>query len=139
MIGATRLELSLSGSERDVRVGGRRVGHILDPATGEPAAFAGSVTVWRERALVADILSTALYVKGPERGLAWADARDVAAAITAGTSHTCALLDDGEVKCWGTLTSGAIVLVLGMVICAQGGIGRVAAAGQWAMRATRSR
>ena len=67
------------GSERDVTVGGTRVGHIFDPRTGRPAPFAGSVTVWHERGLVADILSTALYVMGPEDGLRWAAANQVAA------------------------------------------------------------
>ena len=68
-----------SGSERDVVVRGVRVGHILDPRTGRPAPFSGSVTVWHQTGLAADILSTALYVMGPEQGLAWADAHDVAA------------------------------------------------------------
>jgi thiamine biosynthesis lipoprotein len=73
--------LSTSGSsERDLRVGDTRVGHILDPRTGRPAPFDGSVVVWHERALVADILSTALYVMGPEDGVAWAAARGLAAA-----------------------------------------------------------
>ncbi len=67
------------GSERDLHVHGRRVGHILDPRTGRPAAFHGSVTVWHERALAADILSTALYVMGADDGLRWADAHGVAA------------------------------------------------------------
>jgi thiamine biosynthesis lipoprotein ApbE len=31
--------------------------------------------------LTADILSTALYVMGPERGLVWADAHDVEAVF----------------------------------------------------------
>jgi thiamine biosynthesis lipoprotein len=75
----TRGSLSTSaGSERDLAVNGARVGHIFDPRTGRPAAFAGSVTVWHERGLVADILSTALYVMGPEDGLRWADARGLA-------------------------------------------------------------
>ena len=68
------------GSERDVRVNGRRVGHILDPRTGRPASYAGSVIVWHERGLVADILSTALYVMGPVEGLNWANTHYVAAA-----------------------------------------------------------
>ena len=73
--------LSTSGSsERDLRVGNIRVGHILDPRTGKPATFAGAVVVWHERALVADILSTALYVMGPDDGLRWASARGIAAA-----------------------------------------------------------
>jgi FAD:protein FMN transferase len=68
-----------SGSERDQTAKNQRVGHILDPRTGRPAPFAGSVTVWHERGLVADMLSTALYVMGPEDGLAWAEARGLSA------------------------------------------------------------
>jgi FAD:protein FMN transferase len=70
-----------AGSERDLSVEGRRVGHILDPRTGRPALFSGSVVVWHERALVADLLSTALYVMGPEAGSAWAQERGIAAAF----------------------------------------------------------
>jgi thiamine biosynthesis lipoprotein len=69
------------GSERDLRVRGRRVGHILDPRTGQPAPFDGSVTVWHERGLIADILSTALYVMGRENGLVWAEARGISAVF----------------------------------------------------------
>ena len=67
-----------AGSERDLVVNGARVGHILDPRTGRPAAFSGSVTVWHERGLAADALSTALYVMGPAAGLRWAEARGLA-------------------------------------------------------------
>jgi FAD:protein FMN transferase len=66
------------GSERDLQVGSRRVSHILDPRSGRPVAFAGSVSVWHESALVADILSTALYVMGPNDGLDWAKIRSLA-------------------------------------------------------------
>lgn len=79
-----------AGSERDLQVNGRRIGHILDPRTGYPAPFTGSVTVWHERALVADILSTALYVLGPEEGLPWAEARNLAACFF--------VTQDGEVS-----------------------------------------
>jgi thiamine biosynthesis lipoprotein len=75
-----------AGTERDLSVSGRRVGHILDPRTGDPATFDGSVTVWHERGLVADILSTALYVMGPEVGRRWAEARGIA---------VCYLIPDG--------------------------------------------
>jgi thiamine biosynthesis lipoprotein len=68
------------GSERDVYLGDVRIGHILDPRTGRPASFSGSVVVWHQQALVADILSTALYVMGPEEGLRWAEARGLTAA-----------------------------------------------------------
>ncbi|MBI4472528.1 MAG: FAD:protein FMN transferase [Acidobacteria bacterium] len=56
-----------------------RPGHILDPRTGRPAAFNGSVVVWHDRALVADILSTALFVMGPEDGLRWAESKGYSA------------------------------------------------------------
>jgi thiamine biosynthesis lipoprotein len=69
------------GSERDLVVNGRRVAHHLDPRTGQPAAFTGTVTVWHQRALVADILSTALYVMGPREGLSWAEDRGIAACF----------------------------------------------------------
>jgi thiamine biosynthesis lipoprotein len=68
-----------AGSERDLVVKGVRIGHIFDPRTGRPAPFDGSVTVWHGRGLAADVLSTALYVMGPEAGLRWAEARGIAA------------------------------------------------------------
>jgi thiamine biosynthesis lipoprotein len=58
-------------SERGIRVGGRRYGHILDPHTGRPALDFGSLTVWTDDPLTADCLSK-LYVLGPERAVAWA-------------------------------------------------------------------
>ena len=67
------------GSERDRWVRGVRIPHHLDPRTGSPAAFNGSVSVWHTSALAADALSTALFVMGPEAGVAWADERGVAA------------------------------------------------------------
>lgn len=68
--------VSTSGnSERGIQVDGVRLGHILDPRTGEPAPDFGSLTVWAEDALRADCLSTGLYVLGPEAALAWAASR----------------------------------------------------------------
>ena len=61
------------GSERDlVLESGARFGHIIDPRTGRPVSRSASVTAWHEDAFAADVLSTALYVMGPEEGLAWA-------------------------------------------------------------------
>lgn len=48
---------------------GERFHHLLEPATGYPARRAVSATVWAETAMDADILSTAVFVLGPERGL----------------------------------------------------------------------
>ena len=56
-----------------------RPGHIRDPRTGAPAPFDGSVTVLADTGFAADALSTALFVLGPEEGLAFADRRGIAA------------------------------------------------------------
>jgi thiamine biosynthesis lipoprotein len=70
-LGLSRLCVATSGdSERGREIAGRRIGHILDPRTGEPAPDFGSVTVVAPSALAADILSTACFVLGPEAGLA---------------------------------------------------------------------
>jgi thiamine biosynthesis lipoprotein len=69
------------GSEKDLWVDGERVGHILDPETGFPAPAAGSVVVWSQSALDADVASTALYVMGREAGVEWAERRNLAACF----------------------------------------------------------
>ena len=55
--------------ERYFMVDGRRYHHILDPKTGHPASRCVSATVWTATAMDADILSTALFVLGPQEGL----------------------------------------------------------------------
>jgi thiamine biosynthesis lipoprotein len=67
------------GSERDLVVNGVRVAHHLDPRTGRPATYTGSVTVWHRSGLAADVLTTALYVMGPDEGVRWAQTRGIAA------------------------------------------------------------
>lgn len=61
-----------SGSEKSFVAGGRRFCHIVDPRSGEALPPRGSVSVIHPSALVADALSTALYVMGPREGLRWA-------------------------------------------------------------------
>ena len=51
-------------------IDGRRYHHIIDPRTGYPATQCRSVTVWAEDAVTADALDDAVFVLGPERGLA---------------------------------------------------------------------
>lgn len=50
---------------------GRRYGHILDPRSGRPAEGVLSVTVAAPTAALADALSTAFYVLGPDPSLAY--------------------------------------------------------------------
>lgn len=54
-------------------------GHLIDPRTGRAAAFHGSASVVADTALRADALSTALFVLGPEEGVAFADRRGIPA------------------------------------------------------------
>jgi thiamine biosynthesis lipoprotein len=62
---------STSGDyERAFIKDGRRYHHILDPATGEPARGARSVTIVSTRAVLADGLSTGVFVLGPTAGMA---------------------------------------------------------------------
>jgi thiamine biosynthesis lipoprotein len=62
---------STSGDyERFFMKNGRRYHHILDPATGEPARGARSVTIVANRGVIADGLSTGVFILGPEKGMA---------------------------------------------------------------------
>ncbi len=61
---------------------GKIYSHILDPATGRPIQHKlASVTVIAPNGLTADGLATTLYVMGPERGMAWIEARPDCAAL----------------------------------------------------------
>jgi len=68
-----------SGSEKSFTVGDKTFSHIIDPRTGVAVPPRGSVSVIDNSAFVADILSTALYVMGPEAGMIWAKSHDVTA------------------------------------------------------------
>ncbi len=66
--------LATSGnSERNLVIGERTYSHILDPRSGKPVPDFGSLTVWADNALVADCLSTGLYVLGPDGAIDWAE------------------------------------------------------------------
>jgi thiamine biosynthesis lipoprotein len=68
-----------SQSERSVRAAEGPIGHILDPRSGKPVPAWGSVTVVARDPAVADVVSTALLVLGPNTGYQWARERaDVA-------------------------------------------------------------
>jgi thiamine biosynthesis lipoprotein len=74
--------LGTSGSEKQFfRHQGRRLSHVLDPRTGWPAEGVLSATVAAPTAALADAISTALFVMGPDRAIAWCEARKELAAI----------------------------------------------------------
>jgi thiamine biosynthesis lipoprotein len=54
---------------------GVRYHHIFDPATGYPARDLASVSVLSDDPVAADCYATAVFVLGPERGLAFLNAR----------------------------------------------------------------
>ena len=55
-----------AAGEQHFEAGGRRFGHVLDPRTGWPAAGVRSASVVTSEAAVADALSTAFLVGGPD-------------------------------------------------------------------------
>jgi thiamine biosynthesis lipoprotein len=63
--------LSVSGSLGQwSEIAGRRYGHVIDPRSGEPLTVARQAAVVATSAALAEALSKALLVLGPERGLA---------------------------------------------------------------------
>jgi thiamine biosynthesis lipoprotein len=74
--------VSTSGdAERYVEIDGKRFSHIVDPRTGLGVVDRSSVTVVARDGATADSLDTAVYVLGPERGLALVEATPGAAAL----------------------------------------------------------
>ncbi len=66
--------LATSGDyERYFEQDGIRYAHILDPRTAQPVQGRAAVTVFARDPFVADALSTALFVLGPEEGAALLD------------------------------------------------------------------
>lgn len=70
-----------SQTERALQVGGRPLGHVLDPRTGRPVEDWGSATAVATRAVDADAASTALLVMGPEAGSRWIASQAECAAL----------------------------------------------------------
>ena len=76
MIGSVSLAggqaLSTTGDYDDYfEAGGRRYHHVIDPSTGMPADQCRSVTIISNDATEAGMLSRAVFIMGPTRGLAF--------------------------------------------------------------------
>lgn len=67
--------------ERAYVIDGKRYHHIIDPRTGYPATACRSVTVWAPTALVADEIDDAVFILGPEKGLALVESLDGVGAV----------------------------------------------------------
>ncbi len=74
LIGSISLEdqaISTSGDyERFYQFKGRRICHIIDPRSGQPVEAVQSISVIAPSAMASDALSTALFVLGPQEGIA---------------------------------------------------------------------
>ena len=67
--------------ERAYVVGGKRYHHIIDPRTGYPATACRSVTIWAKTALQADAIDDAVFILGPQKGLALVESLDGVGAV----------------------------------------------------------
>ncbi|MEJ7733883.1 MAG: FAD:protein FMN transferase [Polyangiaceae bacterium] len=67
--------------ERFFIEGGKRYHHIIDPRTGWPATASRSVTIWAKDAFTADAIDDAVFILGPERGLALVESIDDCGAV----------------------------------------------------------
>jgi FAD:protein FMN transferase len=67
--------------ERSYFANNKRYHHIIDPRTGYPATASRSVTIWAPTALQADELDDAVFILGPEKGLALIESQDGVGAV----------------------------------------------------------
>lgn len=73
--------------ERYFEFEGRRYHHLLDPATGYPAEGVQSATVVAPSSTLADILSTTVFLLGPDRGEAFAREHGAATVFVEATGR----------------------------------------------------
>lgn len=76
--------------ERFFILDGKRYHHIIDPKTGYPANAARGVTILAPSAFLADALDDAVFILGPEKGL----------ALVAGFPDCAAMIVDAANKVW---------------------------------------
>jgi thiamine biosynthesis lipoprotein len=63
--------------------GGRTYGHVLDPRTLQPSDASLSATIVAEDGTLADAMSKAAFVLGPQKGIALIDASPGMAGVIA--------------------------------------------------------
>lgn len=89
-----------SSLKRQVSIGNRRYGHLIDPRSGRPIeAGLVSVSVFSEDALTSDILATSLFVLGqrggPEMVERWPEVDAVFVTDTPPRSHSVVVVTTG--------------------------------------------
>ena len=67
--------------ERSFVLDGKRYHHIIDPRTGYPATASRSVTIWAKDAFTADAVDDAVFILGPEKGLALVESLEGVGAV----------------------------------------------------------
>jgi len=91
--------------QRVFEMDGERFHHILDPKTGFPSEGVSSVSIVAPDTLMADALSTAVFVLGLEKGLELLESLDgvdgVIIDIQGGIHVTSGLVDDTEILVQG--------------------------------------
>jgi thiamine biosynthesis lipoprotein ApbE len=75
-----------ANSERQLELSEGTIGHLLDPRTGVPSKANHSVSVWAKSALLADALSTALFID-PSRAAEFASRFDVEVVLLEPGDH----------------------------------------------------
>jgi thiamine biosynthesis lipoprotein len=93
---------------RSFFVDGKRYHHIIDPRTGYPATACRSVTVWAKDAFTADAIDDAVFILGPEKGLALVESQEGVGAVIVDAANRVWVSKrlDGKVHILGTPTDG---------------------------------
>ena len=73
--------------ERAFVLDGKRYHHIIDPKTGYPATASRGVTIFAPTAFLADALDDAVFILGPERGMALVDSYPGCSAMIVDASN----------------------------------------------------
>jgi len=85
LLGVIQLENKAIATSGDYRryhlIGAERIHHIINPKTGEPARDSISTTVVAQNSLIADALSTGIFVIGPEKGKVLLDSIEIGGLI----------------------------------------------------------
>jgi thiamine biosynthesis lipoprotein len=73
--------------ERSFVLAGKRYHHIIDPKTGYPATASREVTIYAPTAFLADALDDAVFILGPQKGLALVESYSDCGALIVDASN----------------------------------------------------